>query len=133
MISSETKFPIKDCYTPVHIKKLEQGKQGVTGLASINDEIYVYKCSQFMNFLSFHEYTIMKSLEKLYPVCPHFCRPIALEQMNMHPNFIYEENPFITTGKTISLDVLWMEYIPDSISFSSVAIVFKIFFGLDKG
>ena len=48
-----------------HIKKLEQGKQGITGLVEVQDsgEIIVYKISQYMNYLPDHEYNILKGLK----------------------------------------------------------------------
>jgi len=62
-----------------HIKKLEQGKQGITGLVSIDGKVYVYKISQFMNYLTDHEYLILKGLNETSAYCPHFCKLLRKE------------------------------------------------------
>lgn len=98
-----------------HIKKLEQGKQGITGLVSIDDEVYVYKLSQYMNYLTNHEYLIMKGLMDLHDVCPHFCAVLPLRKYPIHPNFIeFDQDPFEECEKPLFLEVLLMEYVVDS-------------------
>jgi hypothetical protein len=99
-----------------HIKKLEQGKQGVVGLLSIEDVIYVYKISQYMNYLPQHEYIVMKGLEEIEPYCPFFCKAVGILPLKLNPNYKSAENPFDTTGKekTITLDVLIMEFVPEA-------------------
>lgn len=102
-----------------HVKKLDQGKQGITGLATYDGVLCVYKISQYMNYLTNHEYLILKGIESLRDVCPHFCRPIGLVSMPIHPNFrSKDQNPFEESKypvHPIYLDVLFMEYIQDSI------------------
>jgi hypothetical protein len=99
-----------------HIKKLEQGKQGITGLAQIEDKVYVYKISQYLNYLTNHEYLILNGLKDIAHFCPHFCTEAKLIRYPIHPNFKDKrQNPFEESKKPIYLDVLLMEYISDSI------------------
>lgn len=107
----------------VHIKKLKQGKQGVTGIVEIpnsaGDKIaYVYKISQYMNYLTNHEYIIQKGLEDIYHYCPNFCKAVALMPCKINTDFRNNDNPFSVTDneKFIILDVLFMEYIENSVS-----------------
>lgn len=101
-----------------HLRKLEQGKQGVTGLLEENGVKYVYKISQYMNFLIEHEYAIMNRLEVLNQYCPHFCRVVKVEKLPIHPNFTQlEQDPFEKSDKPLFLNVLFIEYIEKSTSF----------------
>jgi hypothetical protein len=99
-----------------HVKKLDQGKQGITGLAEHNGQLCVYKISQYMNYLTNHEYLILKGLSSVIPYCPHFCNVVDLCTVAIHPNFREaDQNPFETHTHPIYLDVLFMEYITESI------------------
>jgi hypothetical protein len=103
-------------FSITHVQKLEQGKQGITGLVRIENKLYVYKISQYMNYLTDHEYLILKGLNELEACCPHFCKILQKEKYPIHPNFRdKEQNPFEYNEKPIYIDVLFMEYIPDSI------------------
>jgi len=106
-----------------HVERLTQGKQGVVGIVRIQDTLYVYKISQYMNHLCEHEYLMMKALESLHEYCPHFCRAVALINCSLHPHFRDGdsiENPFTSHPQSIILPVLLMEYIPKSIAFLSM-------------
>ncbi|MFO0090083.1 MAG: hypothetical protein ACK518_04705 [bacterium] len=99
-----------------HIKKLEQGKQGITGLALYNGRMCVYKISQYMNYLTNHEWLILKGLSEFRHLCPHFCEAVDLKTLPIHPNFRKEpQDPFEDSKYPIYLDVLFMEYVNDSI------------------
>lgn len=101
-----------------HIKKLDQGKQGITGLVTSEEDgkKYVYKISQCMNYLTDHEYIILKGLKELNPTCPHFCDSVKHVKLPIHPQFRnVNQDPFAACDKPLELDVLLMEYIPDSI------------------
>jgi len=54
------------------------GKQGVVGLLTLTEKDekkkYIFKISQYINYLIQHESTVMKGLNELSPYCPHFCR-----------------------------------------------------------
>lgn len=98
-----------------HIQKLDQGKQGVTGIVTIDGVQHVYKISRYMNYLTSHEYTIMKDLEQA--PCPHFCRATYYKTLPIHPCFRdSEQDPFESHDRPILMDVLFTEYIDDSIS-----------------
>lgn len=99
-----------------HIKKLDQGKQGITGLVEINGIVYVYKISQFMNYLADHECLILNGLNDILEFCPHFCKIFQKNKYPIHPNFReFEQNPFEPCNNPIFLNVLLMEYIENSI------------------
>jgi hypothetical protein len=103
--------------------KLEQGKQGVTGLMEDPETgvQQVYKLSRYMNGLPFHEYQIMKGLQELIPYCPHFCHVYSLEKRPIHPHFRDDStDPFKSHERPLWLDVLCIEYIPRSIPYMSL-------------
>ena len=55
------------------------GKQGIVGLMkNENDKKFVFKFSQYMNYLVRHEFEIMTELSKISNFCPNFCSPIAV-------------------------------------------------------
>jgi len=104
-----------------HIKKFEQGKQGVAGLVKekSTNQYLVYKIPQYMNFLASHEYLIMKGLNELNEFCPHFCKVRDNKIFKINPLFKDENvNPF-EKGEfpSLELNVVMMEYIEDSIPF----------------
>jgi serine/threonine protein kinase len=97
-----------------HISKFgEQGKQGLTGLCEIRGEKLVYKISLSMNYVTEHEFNVMKGLEEINKYCPHFCNPRYILLLPINPNFKNEdENPFESSHhKPIYTHVLFMEYI----------------------
>lgn len=105
-----TNFSVK------HLRKLDQGKQGITGLVDIQNTIYVYKISQYMNYLADHEYLILQGLNGLKTYCPYFCDILHKTKYPIHPNFRKkDQDPFAYSNKPIYLNVLFMEYIQDSI------------------
>ncbi len=111
--AEETKF---ENFSIKHIQKLDQGKQGITGMISVNGIPHVYKISQYMNFLVDHEYLILKGLNEIKGFCPHFCELIGKKTLPIHPGFREkDQDPFEYHSKPIMLDVLIMEYIPESI------------------
>ena len=52
------------------------GKQGVLGLLNNteNNKKYVYKISQYLNFLVDQEHAVMEGLNEIRDFCPHFCK-----------------------------------------------------------
>lgn len=110
-----------------HVRKLEQGKQGITGLLKKDNRIYVYKISQYMNHLAKHEYLILNGLKKLATYCPHFCKEVELHTLPIHPNFKQSsQNPFEVHPKPLYLDVLLMEYVKDAVSLCDIIRETKI-------
>lgn len=100
------------------------GKQGVVGLLKLIDEKdhkskYVYKISQYVNYLVLHEYTVMKGLNTIASYCPNFCKVFGTLKCRMNPKIEKESNPFKYKNKdiTIEKDVLLLEYIDKSYKF----------------
>lgn len=94
------------------------GKQGLVGLMTSTDKepkTYVFKLSQYINYLVQHEYTVMKSLTELAVFCPHFCKAVGVISCEIDPLKRKEGNPFDLESKySIEKDVLLMEYLPKS-------------------
>jgi hypothetical protein len=99
----------------LHIKQFEQGKQGVTGLLELDKKKWVYKISRYMNDLPIHEYHIIKGLQSIRDICPHFCDDAQLLTIPINKNFRKEDvNPFEQTDFMFDVDVLLLSYV-DSI------------------
>ena len=97
------------------------GKQGLVGLMTSTDakqKTYVFKVSQYINYLVEHESTVMKSLNELSTFCPHFCRVVGNITCDIDPTKRKEGNPFIQESKyMIEKDVMLMEYLNNSYKF----------------
>ena len=103
------------------------GKQGLVGLLSPIDQLFneegkelkfVFKVSQYINYLIQHEYVVMKGLNSLAPYCPHFCKAIGTLLCEIDPNARKKGNPFlITTKHHIEKEILLTEYIDNSCKF----------------
>jgi hypothetical protein len=120
-----------------HIKKFEQGKQGVTGLVKYKGRKCVYKFSQFMNFLTEHEYNIMSALKDISAWCPNFCDVYEMVECDINPNFIDANvNPFEPHERSVKMNVVFLEYIENSISLYDLivdtSIPFNIIFSVIK-
>lgn len=92
------------------------GKQGLVGLMkSKNGITYVFKLSQYINYLVQHELTVMKALNTLGPFCPHFCKGIGGILADVDSRIRKNGNPFkVKTKYPIEKEVLLMEYLPKS-------------------
>lgn len=98
------------------------GKQGLVGIFKPTKEInynkplkFVFKISQYINYLVQHEYTVMKGLNELSPYCPHFCKVIGTLLCEIDPTARKVGNPFrITTRHPIEKEILLTEYIDNS-------------------
>lgn len=96
------------------IQLLERGAYGIVGMTTTEPKT-VFKLTQGINFYTLHEYNVMKRLAGL----PHFCRltdylelPVASSRDKRNRGHIFDvSDEDITTA-----DILFMEYIPDSIS-----------------
>lgn len=97
------------------------GKQGLVGLLKCKDEStpgqYIYKISQYINYLVQHESTIMEGLNTLIPYCPHFCKGIGTLKCKTNPKCRREGNPFRIEGMEVQKEVLLCEYIDNSTKF----------------
>lgn len=95
------------------------GKQGLVGLFKLKNEgekrKYVFKISQYINYLIQHESIIMKGLNDLAPYCPHFCKLVGSILCEVDPRRRKQENPFNTDAKNpIQKEVLLCEFIDKS-------------------
>ena len=97
------------------------GKQGVVGLLNTNnDKKFVFKMSQYINYLIKHEYIVMNGLNKISGYCPHFCKSIGTILCEVDANFKKSSNPFrITSKHPIEKEVLLTEYIDKSYKLSN--------------
>ena len=92
------------------------GKQGLVGiLRSKKDKKikYVFKISQYVNYLIQHELVVLKALNNLSTYCPHFCRGVGGIISKVDPKISKNTNPFKISSKyPIEKEVLLMENIP---------------------
>lgn len=101
------------------------GKQGLTGIMKLKKDEnvkYVFKISQYINYLIEHEYIVMNGLNEISSFCPHFCKSYNILNTNVNPNVRKIGNPFDgldNNSKTVSIEksILFMEYIDDSYKF----------------
>lgn len=102
-----------------------QGKQGTVGLLvskKNDDNKYVYKMSQYIDYLVKHESVIMNSLNELSSHCPHFCKIIGNLSCNVNVKLCKtESNPFIShnnnTKHSLKKEILLTEYLENSYKF----------------
>ncbi len=97
------------------------GKQGIVGLFRTKDtgEYILFKLSQYINYLVFHELIVMQGLKEISEYCPHFCKGIGM--INCKVDAKYKKNtnnPFEINNKyPIEKDLLLCEYIENSNKF----------------
>jgi hypothetical protein len=99
------------------------GKQGLVGLLKSTNSNksdtpplkFVFKISQYINYLVQHEYTVMKGLNEISPYCPHFCKTVGTILCEIDPQSRKSGNPFLLTTKhPIEKEILLAEYIDNS-------------------
>jgi hypothetical protein len=92
------------------------GKQGILGLFVNPDtgKKYVYKISQYLNFLIEQEYSVMEGLRELNDYCPNFCKTFGIFRTRMSEHFRKEDNPFDVDTRSIEGSVLIMENVEHS-------------------
>jgi hypothetical protein len=96
------------------------GKQGLVGLLKSNSSnssnlTFVFKISQYINYLVQHEYTVMNGLNDISPYCLHFCKSIGTVLCEVDPKCRKSGNPFeITSKHPIEKEVLLTEYVENS-------------------
>jgi serine/threonine protein kinase len=116
-LKSLAKSPAKPLSSDLifHSTFTANGKQGMVGLLEYGGQKYVYKISQYLNYLSLHEGDVMKCMENIIDFCPHFGRVVGCFPAKIDPNFRKLENPFVITSKyPVDMDVLVMEYLEDT-------------------
>jgi hypothetical protein len=96
------------------------GKQGLVGLMTDENEehTYVFKISQYINYLTQHELAVMNSLNEISEYCPHFCKGIGGIICDIDPTSRKDGNPFeLGTRYPIEKEVLLMEYLKNTYKF----------------
>jgi len=97
------------------------GKQGVVGLFKIKntDKEIIFKISQYINYLVFHESRVMDGLNEISLYCPHFCKSLGIINCKIDAKYRKNiENPFQIENKyPIMKDILLSEYIDNSCKF----------------
>ena len=98
------------------------GKQGLVGLMNLIGKSkskkqlqYVFKISQYINYLTQHESVVMEGLNEISGYCPHFCKSIGTIKCKVDPKSRKEGNPFNSESKyPIEKEVLVCEMIEKS-------------------
>lgn len=95
------------------------GKQGLVGIMKSKKDPkkeYVFKISQYINYLAEHEGTVMESLNSISNYCPHFCKAIGSITCPVDPKSRKDGNPFdIENVKyPIEKNVILCEYLQKS-------------------
>lgn len=99
------------------------GKQGLVGLLNFKNKEgekrkYVFKVSQYINYLVQHESVVMKGLNEIASFCPHYCKSFGTILCKVNPKIRKEGNPFeISSTSTIKKEVLLCEFIDKSYKF----------------
>jgi hypothetical protein len=97
------------------------GKQGLVGILTSKknpDKQYVFKISQYINYLIQHESNVMKGLNQIALYCPHFCRTYGTIKSKINPKAEKSANPFeLNTKYSIEKEVLLCEYLDKSYKF----------------
>lgn len=97
------------------------GKQGLVGLFKLKgkkEHRYVFKISQYINYLVNHENIVISGLTEISSYCPHFCKSIGTILCNVDPKHRKSGNPFNIESKyPIEKEVLLTEYIDKSYKF----------------
>jgi hypothetical protein len=106
-----------------HIFK-KTGNQGIVGILTAKDDDtikYVFKISQYLNYLPQHELSVMEGLSKIWDYCPHFCRSIGLLTVDIDPERNKDENPLnVKKSKyTIEKEMILSEFIDNSYKFKN--------------
>lgn len=105
-----------------YVNTFSRGKQGLVGLLKLKENSnvqYVFKVSQYINYLVEHESIIMKGLNELSYV-PHYCKVYGCIKTKINPQNRKEGNPFdLNCDKTITKNVLLMEHLTNAPKFYS--------------
>ena len=89
-----------------------QGKQGVVGIVKDIESSYnfVYKMSQYINYLAKHEALIMNSLNEIAEFCPHFCKILGETTTLVDANYRKKKSPLhVSTKHPIESEIFFME------------------------
>ena len=99
-------------------KNIKPGKQGFVGILKKKEKRYVFKISQYINYLIRHESSVMKGLNDISNYCPHFCKYIETITEKIDPKIKSQGNPFKIDYKyPIKKDIMLCELIEKSTKF----------------
>ena len=91
----------------------KKGKQGLVGYLKNKDtgHRYVYKISQYLDYVIQQEYNVLKDLNTLRDYCPHFVKVFKKFHLPITANYNKTDNPFelSTEYKSITSDVMVIE------------------------
>lgn len=94
------------------------GKQGLVGLFRLKqypETTIVFKMSRYINYLTDHEFIVMKGLNELAEYCPHFSRTYGTFDSQVDANFREAKNPFEIRNKyPINKSILLIEHIDNA-------------------
>jgi hypothetical protein len=97
------------------------GRQGLVGILQSKkdpDINYIFKLSQYLNYLVQHEMSVLTSLNDLGSYCPHFCKGIGGTLAKVDPNSRKDGNPFeISTKYPVEKEVLLLENLTNTTKF----------------
>lgn len=96
------------------------GKQGRLGIFTSPDgkHKYIFKLSQYINYLVQHEMSVMADLNTISGYCPHFCKVIGALMCDTEPKHRKEGNPFKIVSKyPIEKEVMLMGYLENCYKF----------------
>lgn len=124
LVSYYQKNRDKPWYKWLNVKTVfpRPGKQGLVGLMTGKDEdeeiVYVFKVSQYINYLVQHEFAVMKALNGIANYCPHYCKAVGGILCEVDPNSRKDGNPFeMNSQYIVEKEVLLMEYLDKSTKF----------------
>ena len=102
----------------------KQGKQGLTGIMKLKedeDTTFVFKLSQNIDYLVYHEKIVMSCLNEIAGFCHNFCKYIGSILCDVDPNRRKAGNPFESDCKySIEKEVLLMQNIENACQFSKL-------------
>ena len=95
---------------------LEENLENIGGDAQ--DDMFVFKLSQYTNHLAYHEMTIIQGLKNICTYCPHFLKGYGILKVPIEPRFRKTDNPFNIISKyPIEKELLICEYVNNSSKF----------------
>ena len=94
---------------------LKKGKQGLVGflMDKNSGKRYVYKISQYLDFMIDQEYIVLMDLNTLRDYCPHFVKMFGKTTVPVVANFKTAKNPFAPNPdfKMITTDMLIIQHL----------------------
>lgn len=85
---------------------------------STNEPKYVFKMSQYINNLAYHESITLHGLAEISKYCPHFMKGFGVIKCDVEPKYKKTSNPFKIVSKyPIKKDLLLCEFLDKSAKF----------------